>query len=240
MAASAGADTLPGVHGEDNRHAVVMGGPDNVGDYPWPWQAIGRVNRGPGGFCSGALIAPDLVLTARHCMSDRTVGELPSESMHFVAGYRFGDYDAHGRAAEVLEPDAPGPVGDFAIIKLTKPLTIRPIPLASPDDMNWHAAAPSHALLASYSRDRPHLLSVDDQCIILGRTEDLLWRHNCDGPTGSSGAPILVGTDKGLEKARIAGITIGFARSGPSPRGIMVPANVIRAFLRDHGIALQP
>ena len=31
------------------------------------WQAVGRIDTGPG-FCTGTLIAADLVLTAAHCL----------------------------------------------------------------------------------------------------------------------------------------------------------------------------
>ena len=32
------------------------------------WEAVGRLDIGGTGFCTGALIAPRLVLTAAHCM----------------------------------------------------------------------------------------------------------------------------------------------------------------------------
>ena len=39
------------------------------------WEAVGRLDRKGEGFCTGALIAPDIVLTAAHCLYDRDTME---------------------------------------------------------------------------------------------------------------------------------------------------------------------
>ncbi|MBB4285227.1 trypsin-like serine peptidase [Roseospira goensis] len=236
-AAPARAAELPGIQGPDDRRPVIAGGPQAGADYPWPWRAIGRVNRNTGGFCTGTLIAPDLVLTAGHCLESGRVGQLPPESLHFVAAYRFGDYDAHGRIAAIHRPVADGPRGDFALLRLTEALDIRPLPLTAPPADPTPIAVHARVLLAGYSQDRPHLLAIDDACFMLGLRTDALWRHDCDGPKGSSGGPILVGAEEG-GAPRVAGISIGFAAGGPHPRGVMVPTPVIRAFLDKRGLAV--
>ena len=49
------------------------------------WEAVGRLELAGKAFCTGALIAPDLVLTAAHCLYDPTTGaEIPVEDIQFL------------------------------------------------------------------------------------------------------------------------------------------------------------
>lgn len=52
------------------------------------WQAVGRLNLGSRGFCTGSLIAPDLVLTAAHCLYDKETGaRVADQDIEFLAGW---------------------------------------------------------------------------------------------------------------------------------------------------------
>ena len=55
------------------------------------WDAVGKLALGDHGFCTGALIAPQLVLTAAHCLYDKETGvQLRPEDIEFQAGFRNG------------------------------------------------------------------------------------------------------------------------------------------------------
>ena len=62
------------------------------------WQAVGRLDIANSGFCSGTLIASDLVLTAAHCVYNRTTGvAYTPKDFVFRAGLREGKSAAERR-----------------------------------------------------------------------------------------------------------------------------------------------
>ncbi|MEM7226723.1 MAG: trypsin-like serine protease [Pseudomonadota bacterium] len=210
---------MPGIIGSDDR---VLLDPT-----AWPWTALGRVNREGGGFCTGTLVAPDLVLTAGHCLYDRRSGRrLSPDRLHFVAGYRRGEFLAHSVARDIRQPvaydvEAPADAGklanDWALLVLERPMDIEPIgvrPVKGPAD--------AALLLAGYAQDRPHLLSLHEGCAVQTRAAGLpLFTHTCDAARGGSGAPLLVKTPDGFA---LVGLHVGVINAASRPEGLAVHA----------------
>lgn len=164
------------------------------------WEAVGRVDLNGKGFCTGALVAPNLVLTAAHCLWDSRAGRfVPPERMEFQAGLRNGRAVAYRKVRRAAahpsyafesgsESDSDGNVPyDMALLELDQPIRL---PTIQPYRM---AAAPSNGDevgVVSYARDRAEAPSLQEVCHVLGGRPGVLMM-SCDVDFGSSGAPVF-------------------------------------------------
>lgn len=226
---AAGGDTarerLPGILGSDDR--VILD------TSAWPWAAVGRVNRDTGGFCTGTLVASNLVLTAAHCLYDsRTGNRVAPGKLHFVGGYRRGTYVTHAVARAIFHPVAfsfDGSNGlkraanDWAVLVLAAPIATKPIPVRSLSAHNLKTLPPDRLMRAGYSQDRPHLLSLHNGCGVSGNVNGgPVLIHTCDATRGDSGSPLIIMTTEG---PFLVGMIMGVTKAGDRERGLAVHAS---------------
>ena len=186
------------------------------------WNAIGRVNVAgldDRVMCSGTLVAPDLVVTAAHCLAPPGRRMSRVEDIHFVAGWRAGEYVAHGQVAEILpHPDYDAmvpPVADrvafdIAFLRLVEPIAesqVAPLPLAALPE-----SARSLTQLG-YRRDRPHAVSRQAGCRVTYRAHGTVGT-DCPVVYGASGAPLVWEGPDGWRVVALVGASV--AGTGPT------------------------
>ena len=168
------------------------------------WSAVGRLVFGVDrGFCTASLIAPDVILTAAHCLFNEKTGRRHKlGGFEFQAGWRNGRAEAYRkiRAAfphpqyKFKSQDMIGKVGfDIALVILDHPIQNSQI---RPFSIDTLPSRREYVTVVSYAKGRKDVPSVQSVCSVRAEQQGILV-FTCDVDYGASGSPVFIKTDKG-------------------------------------------
>ena len=194
----------------------------------YPWSSIGKLYNRAGGACTGAIASLTKVVTAAHCLyNPRTSILLQPESLHFLIGYKQGEYREDLRVSKfIIGPNykldgavtMTSETSDWAILKLRLPVTtgVRPLSIA-----NNPPKIGDRIMVGGFAQSRRYSMTADTECSVRAILSNGLLVHDCAVMKGDSGAPLMRPNGDMIE---VLGVHVGTALSNGVAVRIAVPA----------------
>jgi protease YdgD len=161
------------------------------------WAAVGRLEGQGNLYCTATLIAPDIVLSAAHCVYDPQTGaRVQPGQMIFKPGRTRSPTPGARRIVQIEVDDsfrfdeglnADNVMSDVALLRLDTPLPREAVP-----PFKVHSGRMEHGNVSvvAYGDGQPEMIPKRRRCRVLEHYARLI-ALDCEVPEGSSGAPIF-------------------------------------------------